>query len=74
MADKADIAMVDDRSVEHGDPDDKHNASRVIADIHVFGMSDEDADFYETFGPERRKKLIRKVVSDVPASTHPAER
>lgn len=63
MADKPDISMVDNRSMEEGDRPDKQGTSRVIANIHVLGLSDDDADFYENFPPERRKKLVSKVVS-----------
>lgn len=65
MADKPDISMVDNRSIEEGDRPDKQSASRVIANIHVLGLTDDDADFYESYPPERRSKLVRKVVSDV---------
>lgn len=67
MADKPDISMVDNRSIEDGDRPDKPSASRVIANIHVLGLNDDDAEFYETFPPERRSKLVRKVVSDLNA-------
>lgn len=63
MADKPDISMVDNRSIEEGDRPDKQSASRVIANIHVLGLTDDDAEFYESFPPERRSKLVRKVVS-----------
>lgn len=63
MADKPDISMVDNRSIEEADRPDKQSASRVIANIHVLGLNDDDAEFYETFPPERRKKLVSKVVS-----------
>lgn len=55
--------MVDNRSIEEGDRPDKQSASRVIANIHVLGLTDDDAEFYESFPPERRSKLVRKVVS-----------
>lgn len=57
--------MVDNRSIEEGDRPDKQSASRVIANIHVLGLNDDDAEFYETFPPERRSKLVSKVVSDL---------
>lgn len=63
MADKPDISMVDNRSIEEGDRPDKQSASRVIANIHVLGLTDDDAEFYESFPPERRSKLVSKVVS-----------
>lgn len=63
MADKPDISMVDNRSIEDGDRPDKQSASRVIANIHVLGLTDDDAEFYENFPPEKRTKLVRKVVS-----------
>lgn len=63
MADKPDITMVDNRSIEEGDRPDKQSASRVIANIHVLGLTDDDADFYENYPPESRSKLVRKVVS-----------
>lgn len=63
MADKPDISMVDNRSMEDDDRTDKQGTSRVIANIHVLGLTDDDADFYENFPLERRKKLVRKVVS-----------
>lgn len=63
MADKPDISLVDNRSIEDGDRPDKQSASRVIANIHVLGLNDDDAEFYETFPPERRSKLVSKVVS-----------
>ncbi|KAH8763101.1 major facilitator superfamily domain-containing protein [Diaporthe sp. PMI_573] len=61
MADKPDISMVDNRSIEDGDRPDKQSASRVIANIHVLGLTDDDAEFYENFPPEKRTKLVRKV-------------
>lgn len=56
--------MVDNRSIEEGDRPDKQSASRVIANIHVLGLNDDDAEFYETFPQEKRSKLVSKVVSD----------
>lgn len=64
MADKPDITMVDNRSIEEGDRPDKQSTSRVIANIHVLGLTDDDAEFYETFPPEKRSKMLRKVVSN----------
>ncbi|KAG6361209.1 hypothetical protein INS49_009433 [Diaporthe citri] len=61
MADKPDISMVDNRSIEEGDRPDKQSASRVIANIHVLGLNDDDAEFYERYPPERRSKLVSKV-------------
>lgn len=63
MADKPDISMVDNRSIEEGDRPEKQSASRVIANIHVLGLTDEDAEFYESYPLEKRSKLVSKVVS-----------
>lgn len=57
--------MVDNRSIEEGENPQKQSASRVIANIHVLGLTDDDAEFYESYPPEKRSKLVSKVVSDL---------
>lgn len=34
----------------------------TIDNIQVLGLASEDADFYRNFSPERRKRMIRKVI------------
>jgi hypothetical protein len=33
----------------------------TIDNIQVLGLPSDDADFYRSFPPEKRKKLLRKV-------------
>ncbi|KAL7905818.1 hypothetical protein GGI35DRAFT_459436 [Trichoderma velutinum] len=59
--DKPDIVMVDDRD-EHTNHDMEKSAQvKVIDDIPVLGLSEEDAAFYNSITEAQRKKIIRKV-------------
>lgn len=53
---KVDVIMAE------GSPDDeKATAVHVIDSFRVLGLSDDDANFYNGFSQERRKRIIRKV-------------
>jgi hypothetical protein len=57
---KADITMVDDRSVDRIDAEKGPNV-QIIDNIRVLGLTDDDANFYLNFPEEARKKIFRKV-------------
>lgn len=55
--DKVDVVMAE------GGPTDSEKAPavHVIDSFRVLGLTDEDADFYNGFSQERRKRIMRKV-------------
>lgn len=55
--DKVDVVMAE------GGPTDSEKAPavHVIDNFRVLGLTDEDADFYNGFSQERRKRIMRKV-------------
>lgn len=55
---KPDIVMVDDR--EERDTE-KVRTVQTIDNIRVLGLSEEDAQFYQSYTTEDRKRVIRKV-------------
>ena len=59
-AEKAEIFMVDD-TMAGSNALEKAPTVRVIDDFHVLGLTEEDADFYNNYTPEMRKKTMRKV-------------
>lgn len=59
--DKPEISFVDDREDDARSDSEKAPAVRIIDDVRVLGLSEDDAEFYANFTPEQRKKTIRKV-------------
>ena len=59
--DKPDIMTAENRDVYDQPDSEKVHIARTIADINVLGLGDDDAEFYNNFEAERRKKLVRKV-------------
>ncbi|EGX90923.1 MFS transporter, putative [Cordyceps militaris CM01] len=59
-ADKPDMIMIDECERVAGDAE-KGPQIHVIDTIRVLGLSDEEADFYNSVTPEMRQKIIRKV-------------
>jgi hypothetical protein len=55
--DKVDVTMAESRH----DDGEKAPAVHVIDNFRVLGLTDDDADFYNNFSPERRKRVMRKV-------------
>lgn len=43
------------------DDTEKATAVHVIDSFRVLGLTDEDADFYNSFPEERRQSIVRKV-------------
>ena len=62
VTDKPDIILVDDAGRD-GPSDNPEKASqvRVVDSFHVLGLTDDDADFYNNYTPEQRKRTMRKV-------------
>ncbi|KAI6784136.1 MFS transporter [Emericellopsis cladophorae] len=61
-SDKPDIVEVDNRSLERDAADhEKATAIHTIDNIRVLGLSDEDADFYNSHTEKQRKSITRKV-------------
>jgi hypothetical protein len=60
--DKPDIVMVDDRDMARDDHE-KAPVVHTIDNMRVLGLSEEDAEFYNSYTPEMRKRVIRKVGS-----------
>lgn len=60
MDHKTDITHVEN-DVDFDPSDEKQPQARTIANIRVLGLSNEDADFYESYDPEARKALVRKI-------------
>lgn len=58
--DKPDIVMVDDRDDTNHDIE-KSAQVKVIDNIPVLGLSEEDAAFYNSITEAQRKKIVRKV-------------
>ena len=59
---KPDVIMVDDRSVERDRADgEKAIRVRMIDNIRVLGLSDDDAEFYNSVTEEKRKQITHKV-------------
>jgi hypothetical protein len=58
--DKAEVVMIDDTNVDDVNLE-KAPAVRVVDDYQVLGLSQEDADFYNSWTPAMRKKLMHKV-------------
>lgn len=54
---------IDTIEAAHIKSQDTENASaaRVIDNIRVVGLTEDEADFYASFSPDRRKKLVTKV-------------
>lgn len=59
--DKPDIVLVDHRDKADEDEEAKPSAVYIIDNVRVLGLSDEDADFYNNYSAEKRKRVIRKV-------------
>lgn len=59
--DKPEITMVDHRDADNRSDAEKQPVVRTIDNIRVLGLTDDDAAFYENFGADNRKKLVRKV-------------
>ncbi|GJN69243.1 MFS transporter [Purpureocillium lilacinum] len=59
--DKPDIVLVDHRDKADEDEEAKPSAVHIIDNVRVLGLSDEDADFYNNYSAEKRKRVIRKV-------------
>ncbi|KAJ1333223.1 MFS transporter ACS family allantoate permease [Microdochium nivale] len=57
---KADVIMVD-HADQAGDHPEKAPQVRVVDDFHVLGLTQDDADFYNNYTPEQRKRTRRKV-------------
>jgi hypothetical protein len=57
--DKAAMARKDERF--NSEPDANQHHIIELDNFKVLGLSPEDADFYTTFSPSRRKKLLRKI-------------
>jgi hypothetical protein len=57
---KPDVVMVDDAHIDNVNLE-KAPTVRQIDDYQVLGLSQEDADFYNSFTPKMRKKLMHKV-------------
>lgn len=58
QVEKPDIVMVDDREA----PDaEKAKVIHTIDNIRVLGLSEEDAQFYNSYTPKDRKRITRKV-------------
>ncbi|KAH6658015.1 major facilitator superfamily domain-containing protein [Truncatella angustata] len=53
--------MVDNRDADNRSDAEKGPVVRTIDNIRVVGLTDDDATFYDNFGPDNRKKLVRKV-------------
>jgi hypothetical protein len=60
-AEKPDITMIDDRSIDRADAEKGQNI-RTIDNFRVLGLTDDDVDFYENFSDEARKRVVRKVI------------
>jgi len=61
-SDKPDIIEVDNRSLERDAADhEKATAIHTIDNIRVLGLSNGDADFYNSHTEKQRKSIIRKV-------------
>jgi hypothetical protein len=62
-AEKPDIMAVENSQL------DEENAKQPIVceidNIRVLGLTEEDAEFYQDFGEERRAKLVRKVCAQL---------
>lgn len=58
--DKAEVVMIDDTMVDNGNLE-KAPTVREIDSYQVLGLSQEDADFYNSWTPQMRKKLMHKV-------------
>lgn len=61
VTDKADIIAMEDGRDGTTDHAEKASQIRVVDTFHVLGLSDEDADFYNNYTPEQRKRTRRKV-------------
>lgn len=58
--DKAEVTMIDDTNVDDVNLE-KAPTVRVVDNYQVLGLSQEDADFYNSWTPPMRKKLMHKV-------------
>lgn len=59
---KPEITMVDDIDMDSKIVDhEKAPKARTIDNIRVLGLSDQDAEFYDSTTPEQRKTIIKKV-------------
>lgn len=50
-----------DEKTRQGDHVEEHTNMTVIDNIQVLGLTPEDASFYQSFTPEQRKTVLRKV-------------
>lgn len=66
-ADKPEISFVDDREADNRSDSEKGPVVRMIDNIRVLGLSEDDAEFYANFTPEQRKRTIRKVSEREPS-------
>jgi hypothetical protein len=61
LVDKPDVIMVDDARNDGADHSEKAAQIRVVDTFHVLGLSDDDADFYNNYTPEKRARTKRKI-------------
>ncbi|KKO98342.1 inner membrane transport protein yfaV [Trichoderma harzianum] len=59
--DKPDIVMVDDRDDHMNHDMEKSAQVKLIDDIPVLGLSEEDAAFYNSVTEAQRKKIVKKI-------------
>lgn len=67
MAEKVVDILVKESSINNGVLKDASSKTTIAASVRevdglvVLGMSQDDMDFYEEFGPSKRSRLNRKV-------------
>lgn len=57
-SEKADVYEINQVEVED---DDRASSVHHVDGIRVLGMSEDDAHFYNSYTPEQRRRIIRKV-------------
>ncbi|KAL8310287.1 hypothetical protein RB597_010216 [Gaeumannomyces tritici] len=58
-SDQDTVEQIDNASQDNSP--DKAPVARTIDNMRVLGLTDEDAEFYASYTPEQRKRVIRKV-------------
>jgi hypothetical protein len=58
---KPEIVMIDDKDDIPTNDIEKTAQVRIIDSIHVLGLSEDDAAFYNSITQDQRKRIIRKV-------------
>ncbi|KAJ5259623.1 hypothetical protein N7478_012604 [Penicillium angulare] len=53
--------FIDDEKACSSENVENYAIITTIDDIHVLGLSSEDADFYRNYTPQKRKQIIRKI-------------